>query len=168
MTAEKSAMFKQISKFISAQDLNLNISVLSSNASQAANSCLVSTILQYCILQKKDKDRRKRQRLSLLVGQNLFNSLLRQLFALERFEDKDEFILFFPNHPGAIHPILQIVLLQNSQRGKKFNNLCPPNNSDDLCLLFYINPSSMSPYDCQCPLSVSKYCNLVGKCTLLV
>ena len=29
------------------------------------------------------------------------------------FKEKDEFFLF-SNHPGAIHPILQIVLLQNS------------------------------------------------------
>ena len=42
---------------------------------------------------------------------------------------------------GWFHPILQIVLLQNS--GKEFNQFCPPSSNDDLCLLFCINPSSM-------------------------
>ena len=44
------------------------------------------------------------------------------------------------NHPGAIHPILQIVLLQNSQRSKEFNKFCPLNKSDDLLpFLMYLS-----------------------------
>ena len=32
----------------------------------------------------------------------------------------------FPSiHPGAIHPILQIVLMQNSLRGEELNQFCP-------------------------------------------
>ena len=46
------------------------------------------------------------------------------------------------NRPVALHFILQIILVQNSKRGKEFNQLCPP-SSDDLCLLFCINTSSM-------------------------
>ena len=33
---------------------------------------------------------------------------------------------FSSNHPGAVHPILKIVLVQNSWRGKKLNKFCPP------------------------------------------
>ena len=43
---------------------------------------------------------------------------------------------------GAFHPILPIVLVQNSYHGKELNILCPLRSSDDLCLLFCINPSS--------------------------
>ena len=47
---------------------------------------------------------------------------------------------FSLNHPGAIHPILQIVLLQNSERGKEFNKFCPLNKSDDLLpFLMYLS-----------------------------
>ena len=34
--------------------------------------------------------------------------------------------LISSNHPGAIHPILQIVLVQNSWRSKELNTICPP------------------------------------------
>ena len=44
--------------------------------------------------------------------------------------------------PGAIHAILQIVLVQNSYSHAKEMNRCPPNRSDDLCLLFCLYPSS--------------------------
>ena len=50
---------------------------------------------------------------------------------------------FSLNHPGAIHPILQIVLLQNSERGKEFNKFCPLNKSDDLLPFLCIYPSFM-------------------------
>ena len=51
---------------------------------------------------------------------------------------------FSLNHPGAIYPILQIVLVQNSERGKEVNRkFCPPNSSNDLCLFFCLYPSSM-------------------------
>ena len=51
---------------------------------------------------------------------------------------------FSTNQPGAIHPILPFVLVQNWLRGKELNKFCPPNSSDDPCFLssvFY--PSSM-------------------------
>ena len=48
-----------------------------------------------------------------------------------------------PSVHCSIHPILQIILALNLQCGKALNQFCPPNNSDDLCLLFCINPSSM-------------------------
>ena len=50
---------------------------------------------------------------------------------------------FSSNHPGAVHPILQIFLLQNSLRSMELMKYCPPNSSDDLCLFFCIYPSSM-------------------------
>ena len=40
-----------------------------------------------------------------------------------------------------MHPILQIVLLQNSQCGKELNKFCPPNISDDLRHFFCLYPS---------------------------
>ena len=43
---------------------------------------------------------------------------------------------FSPNHPGAIRPILQFVLVQNSCLGKELNKCCPPNSSDDLFIPF--------------------------------
>ena len=43
-----------------------------------------------------------------------------------------------------LHPILQIVLVQNCQRGKELKQFCPPRSSDDLGLLFCtINPSML-------------------------
>ena len=50
---------------------------------------------------------------------------------------------FSSYHHGTIHPLIHIILVQNSYRGKKFNKFFPPNSSDDLCLLFCINSSSM-------------------------
>ena len=50
---------------------------------------------------------------------------------------------FSSHHPGEIHPFLYIILLQKSCRGNELNNFCPKNSSDDLCLLFCLNPSSM-------------------------
>ena len=44
---------------------------------------------------------------------------------------------------GWIHPIIQILLVQNSQLGMELNKLCPPNSSDDLYLFFCLYPSSM-------------------------
>ena len=53
---------------------------------------------------------------------------------------------FSSNHPGTIHTIRQIVLVQNSQCGKELNQFCPPNSSDVLCLFFCISPSSTGYY----------------------
>ena len=47
------------------------------------------------------------------------------------------------NHPGPIHPIIQIVIVYNSyQRGKELNKFFLLNSSNDLCLFLCINPSS--------------------------
>ena len=64
-----------------------------------------------------------------------------------------QFIFFFKssqcnstyssNRPGAVHPIIQIFLVQNSQHGKELNQFCPPSSSDDLCIFFYLYPFSM-------------------------
>ena len=48
------------------------------------------------------------------------------------------FILFF-----------KIILVGNSSCGKELNKFCPPNSSDDLCLLFCLYPSSMAG-SCTC------------------
>ena len=52
---------------------------------------------------------------------------------------------FSSYHPCAVHLFLHIILVQNSQCGKELNKFCPPNNSNDLCLLFCKNPSSTRP-----------------------
>ena len=49
------------------------------------------------------------------------------------------------NCPGVIRPVLPIVLVQNSSRGKELNQFCPLNNIDDFSLLFCLYPSSMGP-----------------------
>ena len=69
------------------------------------------------------------------------NSLPRQFFFSGRFEEQDEFLSSY--HSDAINPFLHIILVQNRQRGKEMNKFCPPNSSDDLCLLLCINPSSL-------------------------
>ena len=42
------------------------------------------------------------------------------------------------------YAILHIILVQTSWRGKEFNYFCPPHSSNDICLLFCINPSMPS------------------------
>ena len=51
---------------------------------------------------------------------------------------------FSSYHPGAINHFLHIILVQNSKRGKELNTFGPPNRSDDLFLVFCVNPSSMT------------------------
>ena len=47
-------------------------------------------------------------------------------------------------HPGAIHPILHIVMVQNSYSvAKKLIDSAPPRSSDDLCILFCLYPFSI-------------------------
>ena len=62
---------------------------------------------------------------------------------------QDEIIIFFRSslcNSSFFNIILvQIILfliiaLQNSYRGKKLTKFCPPNSSEDLCLVFCINP----------------------------
>ena len=67
----------------------------------------------------------------LIGGQNLFNSLPRQLYCLGLFASK-----------GRIHPVFPNRPRQNSQRGKELNKFCPPIGRDDLCLVFELYPSS--------------------------
>ena len=47
-------------------------------------------------------------------------------------EEKDEFILFFKSSWCKI-----------ADAARNFNQFCPPNSSDDFCLLFCLYPSSM-------------------------
>ena len=93
----------------------------------------------------------QRQRSTLLSGgQNILNSLPRWLLCSRTILKNLMNCSFSLNHPDAIHPNLQIVLVQNSQRGKELNKCCPPHSSDDLCLCFCLYPSSMVAAICQC------------------
>ena len=51
---------------------------------------------------------------------------------------------FYLYPPGAIYPFLHIIRVKNSWHGKELKKLCPQNSIYDLCLLFGINPSSMT------------------------
>ena len=63
---------------------------------------------------------------------------------LQQDELKNRLIApYSSTRPGADQPILQIVLIQNNKRSKELKQFCPPTSSDDLCLLFCINSSSM-------------------------
>ena len=57
------------------------------------------------------------------------------------------FGLFFkpldPDPKHWVHPILKIVLVQNTKHGRELNKFCPSNRSDDLYLCFCLYPSSM-------------------------
>ena len=79
----------------------------------------------------------------LFGGQNLFNYLPRQLFCTRMILNRRINSSFSSNHPGAIHPILQFVLVQNSLRRKDINKFWHPSSSKDLCLFFCIYSSSM-------------------------
>ena len=81
----------------------------------------------------------------MLGGQNLFNSLPRLAinFTLGRFEEYDQ-KSFSSNHPGAIYPIFQIFLVQNSYCVKELNHFSLLSSSDDICLLFWMYPSYMT------------------------
>ena len=63
----------------------------------------------------KDKDRSKGNG-CLFWGQNFFNSLLRQLFCTRTILKNRMNLSFSSNHPGAIHHILQIVLVHTAQQ----------------------------------------------------
>ena len=113
------------------------------------------------IIMKEGSILKRRQRSSLLFGgQNLFTALalLHQDDMKKRmnctriiwrngwiapgwYEETDE--LHQDDMKKTDEFILFVVLVQNSQRGDELNTFCPPNSSDDLCLLFCLNPSSM-------------------------
>ena len=104
---------------------------------------------------------KRRYRMSLLlVRQNCFNSLPRQLFCTRTSRIIGSFapysstrpgpgskkpILQLVLGPGSKKTILQIVLVQNSLRGKELKQFCPLRIRDDLCLLFCIKHSSFEP-----------------------
>ena len=70
--------------------------------------CILADIIPVLSLKKKNL-----QRSSLLFGgQKLFNSLKNISFSL--------------NHPGAIHPIIQIVQCKTARAGRKWINSAPP------------------------------------------
>ena len=54
--------------------------------------------------------------------------------------EKDELHQDDMKNKGWIDPIRQIILVENSQCDKEMNQFSRPNSSDDLCLLFCINP----------------------------
>ena len=83
---------------------------------------------------KKDKDRRTGKGRRCCLRDRIYSISISGRTSC--FEEQDELILFFKSSWCTIHPFLQIVLVQNSQRGKELNKFCPPNSSDDLCLLF--------------------------------
>ena len=94
-------------------------------------------------IQKKDKD--GKGRLCCLGGRRIHSIPCGpSCFASDNFEEYDEFVFFQIILHGAIHPVIQNLPGQNSQRGKEFNTILPPNRSDDLCLLLCLYPSSMS------------------------
>ena len=108
--------------------------------------------LRYFTIQYKTRIyiQKRRQRSSLLFGgQNVFNSSPRWLFCTRTTNRMNSSVFFISS--GAIHPFLHIILVQFirfftsswCKRASAVNKFCPPNSSDDLCLLFNIDPSSM-------------------------
>ena len=100
---------------------------------------------------RRIKTEEKAQVVAAVWGKELIK-FLASYFAAGCFDERDEFILFFllsrcnssysSYRPGTIHPILQIVLVQNSKHGKEMSRFCPPPSSnDDLCLLLCLYPS---------------------------
>ena len=130
-----------------------------SPGSQQCSHYKVTDIEKGCIPEEKAK-------VVAAVGGTEFIQFLAALAILhqEGFEQQEEFILFLhiilvqvilffisswckssfsSYHPGAIKSFSSYHPVHNSLRGKELNNFCPLNSSDDLCLLFCINPSSV-------------------------
>ena len=104
-------------------------------------SCTVCVM--FVTLKKDYKYRRKIKGRRCCLGNIIYSIPCRgRCFALGWFW-RIWWIHPFSNHLGAIHPILQIVLVQNSYFGKEFIKFCPPNSSNNLCLFFCIYPSSI-------------------------
>ena len=107
--------------------------------------------------------KRRQRSLLLLGGQKCFNSLPCLLFwtrmiwkgwiVLGWYEEKDELhqddlrkrmkCTRMVWRKWWIHTIIQMVLVQNSLRGKELMKFCPPKSGHDLCLRFCTNPSSI-------------------------
>ena len=92
---------------------------------------------------QKNLYRREHKGRRCCLGDRIYYSkfLAALVFFSGRFKEQDEFLSSY--HSDAINPFLHIILVQNRQRGKEMNKFCPPNSSDDLCLLLCINPSSL-------------------------
>ena len=86
--------------------------------------------------------KRRQRSLSLLLGGSILFLAALAIFHHDslKFRMKSS---YSSNRPGGNHPILHIVQEQNIQRGKELYQFCLPSSSDDLCLLFCLNPSSM-------------------------
>ena len=94
--------------------------------------------------QKKDKDSREGKGRRCCLGYRIPYQFLIALAILHR----EEFILFFisswcnssfsSNHPGAIQPFLQVILVKSSQRGKEQNHFCPPKQQRRLISTVFI------------------------------
>ena len=79
----------------------------------------------------------------LFCGENVFNSLPRKLLCLGRFWRIVWIHPFLSNHPGAIHPIIQIIQCKTASAARYLIN-SSPNTNDELCLFSYLYPSSMT------------------------
>ena len=86
--------------------------------------------------------RRQRQRSWLLFGgQNLLNSLPRQLFCTRTILENRMNSSFSSNHPGVTHSSLQIVLMDNSCAARNLMNSDP--QITVTIFAFYIYSSSI-------------------------
>ena len=76
----------------------------------------------YSYTQKKDKDRRKGIGCRYcLLATYCCSAILHQDDSKNRMNSS-----YYSYRPGAIHPILQIVLVQNGYLSKELNQFCPP------------------------------------------
>ena len=107
---------------------------------------LHSSDFRTCITKKKDKDKREDKGGLCCLREKCIQSLPR---FRSRFRKIGLNSSCSSNQPGAIHPILQIVLVQNCWRSKELNTSCPPKSSDDFCLSLYLS-FSLSVLFCQC------------------
>ena len=91
--------------------------------------------------QKKDKDRRQGKGRRCCFGHGIASIPCRAIAIFHKDDLKNRMHLSYsPNRPGGIHPILQIPWCNySSQHGKELNQLCPPSESDDLCLLVSVH-----------------------------
>ena len=76
------------------------------------------------------------------IKSRLYTEDTAKVVALKKLKNRLICTLYSSTRPGANQPNLLFVLMQNSQRCKELKQFCPPRSSDDLYLLFGINPSS--------------------------
>ena len=102
---------------------------------------------------EEESIQKKGQRSSLVFGgQNVFNSLPRLLFFARTILKNMMNSSFSLNHPGAIHPIFQIVLVQNSWHGSRqgIEKFLSPKQQRRPLPFFCLYPSSTA-YDYNFP-----------------